>query len=52
MSNINECESNNIASQEESRSLIFDHNNLNHARYCISIYQLLNKLWTSLSLTQ
>ena len=45
-----EYESINITSQKELRS-ISGNINLNHTRY-IPIYQLLNKLWTSLSLTQ
>ena len=45
-----EYKSINITSQKELRS-ISGNINLNHTRY-IPIYQLLNKLWTSLSLTQ
>ena len=44
-----EYKSSNIASQKELGS-ISGNINLNHTGYII--YQLLNKLWTSLSLTQ
>ena len=47
-----EYESSNIASQKELRSNS-GNINLNHTMYiALLIYQLLNILWTSLSLTQ